>query len=361
MMTIIVEADNSDSRSRLPVYLRTYIAALLDHDEVSEAKTWTAKLKSVRTKGPGHGVVGGENIGAPEIEKPGTGRRLLIRTTCRMLCRFSRTRWKTGKSMRCRRRMPTKPTTSMPKGTRMRRKRWSWRCSTIFSNRSPSPVRRQMPKCSEQRSINTMQRLSRTIPDATLTQVPYLVRQGRRNEAVELTTKKENWEPAQFWTLFSACEAVLTDLEKHVIAPDAGDAGTPVSNGEETAKLTEEVRSQSAAIEGDAAERIGRSTVASWTRHRRKTRKTSSTAVAFILSLLANHDFNTGHADPQRYQRAAALYTEILTLQPENVEAIQQRAMILEASGESLGTSLVQINRAWLRTARSPWSSMRRP
>ncbi|MHB8974024.1 MAG: tetratricopeptide repeat protein [Pirellulaceae bacterium] len=183
-------------------------------------------------------------------------------------------------------------------------------------------------------------------PGRVLTPVPYLVRQGRRKEAVELTTKKENWEPAQFWTLFTACEAVLTDLDKDAIAPDAGDAGTPGSNGAETANLTaKEVRSQSAAIEAMLQNALVkyRSELDAASAQDQENKKT---AVAFLLSLLANHDFNTGHADPQRYQRAVALYAEILALQPANAEAIQKRAMILAASGESLGSSLSQINQA---------------
>ena len=59
-------------------------------------------------------------------------------------------------------------------------------------------------------------------------------------------------------------------------------------------------------------------------RHRRQDQEKRIPRWRFLLSLLANHDFNTGHADPQRYQRAAALYTEILAMQPANVEAIQQ-------------------------------------
>ena len=77
-----MEADNSDSRGRLPVYLRTYIAALLDHDEVSEAKTWTAKLKSVEPKALDTAMLEARTLGPSEIEKPGTGVRLLPRTTC---------------------------------------------------------------------------------------------------------------------------------------------------------------------------------------------------------------------------------------------------------------------------------------
>ena len=324
MTTTIVDVSRTDPRGRYLVYLNVYVRALLHHGDISEAKIWTAKLKRV----------------APRPWAPHCSRR----EPCRPPQSRGQMSWPASTMSRKLYRSSSLPSTT----------RKCTRTTSRNANESADAYAQRDRDAKKSVVVAVLADLLQEVttfgtpddakllratldqyyaewnadnPGHELEQVPYLVRTGRRKQAVELTTRQEYWQVASVTTLATACGAVLADLEKRLLVPDARAAGTSGSKDAVAASDTDEVKLQAAAMEEVLQNVLGkcRSEYASAPP---RDQVDKSNAVAAILSLLANHFFNTGHVDPQRYQRAADLYTEILTLQPINVEAIRNRAAL---------------------------------
>ena len=161
-------------------------------------------------------------------------------------------------------------------------------------------------------------------PARQLMQVPYLVREGRRGEAVNLIVKY--WESTPLEMLAAMCGTTLSvsDAEKADLSADRrAELDKQLTDVEEV--LQQVLLKTQAAWEGAADENAkGR----------------SLQEYLLVLSVTANHYVNT-----QRYREAVSLYTEILKHQPENTIALNNRAMLLAARASDLKTALQDINK----------------
>jgi tetratricopeptide (TPR) repeat protein len=161
-------------------------------------------------------------------------------------------------------------------------------------------------------------------PARQLTQVPYLVRQGRRGEAANLIAKYSESTPLAM--LVTACGTVLavSDKEKQGLSAEQ------LAELQKQLAETEEILQKSLLKYQDE-----------WKKAPDELKPRKQAEVLAITSVMANHYVNT-----KRYPEAVAMYTEILKYQPDNVMALNNRAMIMAARSERLAEAQSDISKA---------------
>jgi tetratricopeptide (TPR) repeat protein len=182
-----------------------------------------------------------------------------------------------------------------------------------------------------------------------LMQVRFLVLAGERPRAVEVL--KQHWQQAGIDTLVIACGSLLNFPDELKKLERAGAAGklpneevqrqkkellTSVGEAElitqqALVKTQQELAALAAATDSDVA------------------KFTKVNEVITLLSLLGDHYLAT-----KRYDEAMQTYTQILALDPGNIVALNNRAMIMAGTKTNLPEALAQIDAALKRVGPVP-------
>lgn len=170
-------------------------------------------------------------------------------------------------------------------------------------------------------------------PMFRLVQVPYLVRQGQRQRALDLI--RQNWETTETGTLISACTAMFAkeSARRRIDKMSISDA---------------EKEQLKAALAPEAAEVVGIVQQALLKKQKelegeqdpQKQRALQAEAIN-IMALLADY-----HLEAEQYDQTLALYTEILKRSPNDVRALNNRAMILASQRRELNQAVSEIDQA---------------
>jgi tetratricopeptide (TPR) repeat protein len=173
-----------------------------------------------------------------------------------------------------------------------------------------------------------------------LIQVQFLVRQGERRRAIDLVN--QYWGDAPVETLITACGALLNvddnlkNAEKLGLSPQS----TEADKEKRKAQLMAEVGEVEAVVQQALLKYQTELATLEGPENATK-KKMKEAEVISLMSLLANQYVNT-----KRYSEAVGTYADILSRQPENVIALNNRAMIMAGGSEKLDEALLQINDA---------------
>lgn len=308
------DAQKTEQR-KLSVYLIVYIDALLDHYEVAAAKRWVRVLKQelphvfdvyvreartlVPKKNPGTNAVPPpwQFDEALEILQTAEKDKAIRQLSTRDATEEQDADAKQGTIVKLLEELLQETVTSRP-------------------DDDPQPIRDLI----EQYYRNIV----RDIPARQLMQVPYLVREGRRGEAVNLIVKY--WESTSLEMLATMCGATLSisDEEKENLP----------------AEQQAELDKQLAEVEG-VLQQVLLKTRTAWEGAADGNAKGRALQeYLLVMSVVANHYVNT-----KRFPEAVSLYTEILKHHPGNTVALNNRAMLLAAQPSNLETALGDISK----------------
>jgi Flp pilus assembly protein TadD len=348
--SIILEPKQSDLDGRLPFYLQEHVRASIAQGSISEARIFIEELKRVQPKALSTALLEGRTlVPARNADSKGPAPECLVKEALQVLAAavddsevHAVFQAVAGES----------PNELARRDAVIKKSRVAELLVELYQDAVASGDANdaELLRAAADRYYSE---IAASDPRLILKQVPFLLSQRRRPDAIALTTDKAHQQSAEFDDLTNACGAVLADLEKQMAATTESDATIPVSQGGKSPSKMEEWWAQDSAIEEVLQEVLD---------SRRMQLKTASgepsqeakNAVASVLSRLANHYYSTGQIAPQRFQQAAHLYREILELQPVNVEAIQRLAMLRASSGQDLSASLSQIDNALASTGPLP-------
>ena len=339
---IILEAKQTDSDGRLPYYLHEHVRASIASGSTAEATIFIEELKRVQPKALSTALLEARTlVPARHAQSAGPAAEYRVEEALQVLAAAVDDSEVHAVSQAA---ADESPDTFAQRDTLIKKGRAAALLAELYRDAAASGATKDadLLRAAADRYYSD---IAAADPRQILTQVPFLLSQGRRQDAITLTTDQAHRQSEELDVLTNACGAVLADLEDQIATTAEQDATIPVSQSGKVASEMEQWLVQESAIEQVLQEILdGRR--AQLKAAPGESSDDAKNGVASVLTLLANHYFSTGHVAPQRLPQAANLYSEILELQPTNVEAIQHLALLRASNRQDLTASLSQIDNA---------------